>query len=763
MAAYHGQGIGVAGGREVSKPVSQSPYEMSVQECLTLLYSLRDTLFPQGIAPTRTVDDSVLDVHPQEGRLALDEGWKPVSTWESVAGALTATGPGSTAFVLARRSNGIGHAFAAYAIPADRDGNSRDGEGAQTGVVWIDLQAGPKGRVSANLPHIAPTEARAVIIANNGRVVPNTLPDFRASTSQSHPLIDPAANHQYGAIGMEVEFQQILNSEIGYNSEISYDDVLATHSSGSEIKVDRQDFYRGGDGRLYLDPHDATVAGSRDPQRVEFYIPEFVSSPAKVLPGEVRALDVESALNLVDLTRSRLDVKKTKALGEIFRSRDGWTVSPGFEQVKVNPAPEGEDRGSAYTQFTVGVPVGGLLPLLHLVETRMNSSTPELFSTSREFGRRLAERFLLTQYGRSLLPGEIDLLSDVPSVREVWGYGWLFFNHVAAAPVRDRFFKGSLVKNRTPAASRNPLGHIRAALRPEVIKFLERESEYIRSHFVKMLWQHFGELGHVSLDRRPDFSVLDEQVAHYRFKVGDYLTYAVNGRTATGKVVSQYHGIGMTSDPKYDTLEQHAGVPRVLLELRAYGDQGGVMSSQEMHQYFREISTEAQTYFQQQRNWLSPDAIHGVASRILAHPQVSAVAPLLEVAPQILKSPQADTSHQSSMHHGRTQFLAQALSELALRNTPLPAQALQELDTLAHAVGQALKNNAWPSASSPQDVRTRLSTAVQAAERLTTPAASRPAQPRPSLPNPPAPTRPQPPVPGSAATRSLPPVPGSAA
>ncbi|WP_327122269.1 helix-turn-helix domain-containing protein [Streptomyces sp. NBC_01341] len=185
------------GDQEMSGSAVQSPHEMSEQECLVLLHSLRDNLFPQGVAPARTVDDAVLDGRTQEGPLALGPGWQSVASFDHVAEALARTGPGAAAFVLARRLSGKGHAFAAYALPPAAGSGGSQGEAPRTEVVWIDLTARDGHRLTAVPPVMAPVETRAVVVDSSARVVADALPEHTESAS-GRALVDGAGSHQYG-------------------------------------------------------------------------------------------------------------------------------------------------------------------------------------------------------------------------------------------------------------------------------------------------------------------------------------------------------------------------------------------------------------------------------------------------------------------------------------------------------------------------------------------------------------------------------------
>ncbi|MFF0970638.1 hypothetical protein ACWDQO_32590 [Streptomyces sp. NPDC003703] len=170
---------------------TQSPHDMTVQECLTLLHELRKQLYPHGIRPSTTVDDAVLGVHHQESLIAAGPGWQKVDSWRSVIETL-GNAPGSAAFILNRHLSGMGHSWAAYSLhPKDPQSPPR--------VVWIDMTAAQHRFITEDLPQTAPVEARALFVGPAGGVL--ALPRHSSSSTSStvQALIDPAPNHQYGA------------------------------------------------------------------------------------------------------------------------------------------------------------------------------------------------------------------------------------------------------------------------------------------------------------------------------------------------------------------------------------------------------------------------------------------------------------------------------------------------------------------------------------------------------------------------------------
>jgi hypothetical protein len=691
----------VAISQEAHNPTSSSE-KLSAQECLELLRALGRRLFPQGVAPAgRAMDDMAFGVRPVESSLALGD-WKAVGSWREVAAAVADSGPGSTAFVLARRPSRIGHAFAAHALPTGH--NERESE-----IVWIDLQSPPGHRISDAFPTIAPIEARAIIINHEARVADGTLSHLIESSSLAQALADRSTVRQYGAISMEVEFYQHLGQT--KQAGIRYNDVVATHRSGSEIRVDTQTFWKVGDS-LYLSLDDAIEAGHKSAKSVNFYVPEFIPSPAQLHSGEQRRLHPDSFIDLADQTHDRINVEKPETLGNIFQERDGWEVSPAFADRLINPAPLGADQASPYTQFTVGVPVDHLISLLHLVEAQGKEITdPALFSASREFGRILAEWFIEDHYGQRLKPSEIHLLSWHPWVREVWGFGWLAFNHVAAAPFRNEFRTTSLIKNRLPAASRNPLGEIRAALQPATRSFLTNNFDRIRPLFTRSLSEVFEAHRPGSAPKNPDL-LLDAPLQHYSHDVDDYLKYAIYGKTETVAAVSQAAGVGMSSDSRYETLEKISGVPLALLELRQFGAHGGIMSQGERNAHFREISAMAQSGFGDRQPWVRPEHLKDMTRRILGHQNLSQVAPLFEIVSHVQKNDVSGTSLQSAIDGRQVMSLARSLSDIALDGGSLPDPALTQLRNLIGIGQRALtEGTSLPNSVSWQSLQNAIASA----------------------------------------------------
>ncbi|MET9112300.1 hypothetical protein, partial [Streptomyces zhihengii] len=429
----------------------------------------------------------------------------------------------------------------------------------------------------------------------------DALPDFRPSASTGHALADPAADHRYGAIGFEIEIPQMLNWESSTGN--AYGTLIAIHRpSGSRLEVDTTALYEV-NGAYYAVKQDAEAHGT--PVRRNAHIPEFISAPAGVFVGERPSHNAKAILELADSTRRMLRIGAGKVAGEgkeignILRKEDGWEVSSQFEHVRIEPAPQGDWGSHMYTQFTVGFPAGGILPLLEkLAEMHMRGNRDELIQPSREFGRALAKQFVGQYYRRPVGPGEIDKLKHDPLVREVWGYGWLLFNHAAAAPlsVTVQTNTNVLVKNYLLIALRNPLGEVRNSLQEPVRNFLRSNAGGIGELFNWALGRLFREVNPAHQPRRSYFATpLSDDCT-----VGDYFAYALG----EGRVVTQSVAVGMHGE-QYNELTTHLGTQLILGELRHPGKNHGLLLPRQIPEYFNWLGNMVQPFFaeDQTRLW----------------------------------------------------------------------------------------------------------------------------------------------------------------
>ncbi|MFE8950611.1 hypothetical protein, partial [Streptomyces sp. NPDC007856] len=544
-------GVGVSGDRDASRPVSLSSHELSAQECLLLLGVLRDELFPQGVAPAHAVDDSVLGVRPQESRLALGARWKSVGSWEGVE---TALAEGSVAFVLARRPSGKGHAVAAYRLPADRLG--RRGR-----VVWVDLAAGGKPKISTSLPSdIVLVDTKAVIVDLAGRVVPDALPDFRPSASTAHALVDASADHQYGAIGMELEWERwgVLMPE-GVQPDISYSIMMA---EGDTLTISMEDW-----------------------DKPTPFI-ETVGRPLRVLLGDQGRHAKEAFFREAMELQMRLSRSSgTVPFLDIFSRSLGFIPRPDIKEVlretRLYPIPGRVDRITP--QYTVGVPLSGLYDLLIHVRDSTPDDSPYLrqhIDNALRFGSEIAVDFASTVIeelqGLRLPLQAADLLDRVEDVRTLRGTMALVYTQVAAwaywPALRQISVDPPLSKNLTAVISRTWLSGLLAGLSPRVQTYLADKIPYIRK-----LFSDYFILGLMNdglyadeFRRVPIADFLHISIGVEGLTLGDYLESGLRN-SARRLDQAEIHGMHM-SFPDLDTNDGKLDIPLAVEELRFYGD-----------------------------------------------------------------------------------------------------------------------------------------------------------------------------------------------
>ncbi|MDX2733436.1 toxin glutamine deamidase domain-containing protein [Streptomyces sp. PA03-2a] len=537
-----------------------------------------------------------------------------------VASALRAAGNGATAMVFTRKSSGEGHAFAATIT--------------RQGVLWIDLQA--RERISANVPLRVATQIHAVIFDTQGRIAEDALhpwPPHPHTTIEA--LLDPSQiPNEYGAIGIEVEDLHPLGGE--KSTDLVYGMSLArNNNTGFQLVVDHAEFYSLRDNRTFKSRQEAVyAAGGREvPKRLMLPIPELVSPPFKVLPEESNRLPSQQGLQA--LLRIRELLRRTDREGhpiplrDLLPEREGWTVFTS-ERLLVFPSPAGQHH-PAYTQFTVGVPIGGASHLLALVQDKFG--IPELekaVTGARHFAEDLAARFA-SQYLKSpVLPLQLPYLSGVAGIDELYGYAWLMFSHVSATPLWGRFFPQILKKNMLPAALRNPFHVLRNSLSQDIRNFLNNHDNerFIINKFEEHLRKRVtiyrqGNPG--PEDARP---ILDEFVTS-GLTHRDFLIATIRGMTPTKKKVLQNETVGMQDYQELDRGSGHA-LPGALLEIRNYSN-SPAMDDRTVQIMFAELADAAgRAYhmaerFQGGRPGLSPT----VASAILAHPLVQTAAELV--------------------------------------------------------------------------------------------------------------------------------------
>ncbi|MFB7502323.1 toxin glutamine deamidase domain-containing protein, partial [Streptomyces broussonetiae] len=555
--------------------------------CVTLLEGLKRQLYPahdlsagtagrtfpsSAVRAATTLDDLSTGDTGTERRLVQGPGWGPVTSWEALANAVTDAGPGATGLVVVRRSRGPGHAFALH--------HTTDG------IRWVDLQAPQSERVTLEPRMGQPLHTRAVVIDGGGRVLEHAMDSQRQNPSRSvdaltHPPADPEL---IGAIGFEVEDGHPLWAREGVVLAVKM--VLAEHRSGGRLEIDREMFQRGRDGRLY-DTAEQAAAVTGDPGTlVNVPIIEFVSPPMAVIPGEAHSTSVAEGLRRFrafrDLLRVTDSTQRSVSLEQILARDPGWTLTDTGREVFVLPSSSGPDH-AAYTQFTVGVPVGGLKSILHVAEERMDYPfLAPLMAAGRQFGERVAAHYASVLIGRDVLPQQVSFLTELAGVDEIYGYSWLVFQHVAGRVIWNFFTETerTLTKNILVAASRHPFHVLHqgltASTRNHLDAHIQQVDHIFRDELQSLIVEHqrmwWGERqGEPGITTHPAMNLTAHramnEVGIYG-TVGDFLDYAMLGQTGDGRSLSQEQLFGIVDYPHLDTRPDRNTLPLALLELR---------------------------------------------------------------------------------------------------------------------------------------------------------------------------------------------------
>ncbi|WP_030593722.1 lonely Cys domain-containing protein, partial [Streptomyces globisporus] len=663
---------------------------LTVERCLVLLSALRAELFPQGVRPARTADDTAVGIPATESSLVMGPGWRRVRSWDAVAGAVTAQGPGTAALVLAQRQGtNPGHAWAAYHL---------SGSG---GVVWLDLSAGHGRQVSLLPPAVAASDARAVVVGPGGQALEHALPEFAPSSSTVHAGLDAPVEPGYGAIGLEVEERRDLFLDLPGRLDST---LVLAHGPGITLVTDSRGFWMTADGLLHVN-EPQVPPGQPRPVRRNFVIGEFVLDPMAVLPGERRQTQEEGMAQLQRARAAgRLPDERQVAvpLTEILGPLGGWTFTETGLKAKVNPAPEGFDW-TAYGQLTLGYPTVGLRELQDIAHQRLTVPKFETaIAGARNFGQWLTATYANQVLGTTAVESHLaPFLAAIPEVDEVWGYGWLGFQNVAAAPIGDVFDNArppgtdpELIKNLLPAASRNALDRILRALRPRTRAFLNEHHDQLSADAAQQLGRlldYFRQRLTPHLPADPAFfDTAGTEVPTPR----EHWTAVLTGRTSQGEPVSQRYAVGMDDGdyPVLDTDDGRLAVPLVLAELRHFGYTGQFMTPEEIQRAVTELSALGRAAYERalrSRAPLPEDVLRESVRRIVENPVVQGVAGFLMVAARA-GIPQVGGATRRPLTEWDSRNISLALGEYAL-GRPLheghPAhQALRAALTEAYAL-----------------------------------------------------------------------------
>nr|WTC14190.1 toxin glutamine deamidase domain-containing protein [Streptomyces anthocyanicus] len=616
-----------------------APDKVSQANCVTLLQSLERRLYSAleyparleqssgrtAVRPAVTLDDLALATRDAEQRLARGPGWGPVTSWESLATAVSNAGTGATGLVIVRRSRGPGHAFALHHTVE--------------GIRWIELQAPKHQRVTSILPTALPYQARAIVVNGDGQVLAHAMGPKHGDTNRTvDALTDPPDQPEViGKIGIKVEDRHPLWAPP--DVEMLAKTVLATHDSGAQIEVEIDGFYLGRDQRLYGSMHEAHEASGGGREQ-HYPIAEFVASPMGALSQDTYATTRSDGLRLMrrfrELLRAADSDQGSVPFGELFGRERGWTVTDEGRNVTVHPAPSGAHH-AAYTQFTVGIPAGGLKTVLELVEEHLDVyDLIPLMETGRRFGEHVAASYASAEIGRHVRSEDVPFLTDLAGLDEISGYAWLTFLHVAGRAAYINFLRPRLrlTKSVLAVALRNPFHLVHEALSPVSRNYLLTHHATIQQLFETDLQTLITRYAAREGTEEPEIDAQRAMAKESRFgTLRNYLHYALTGATPDGRHISQYDVFGLEDVETLDTTRD--GVGLALLEFRDYAidpelrDPRGSatdMTEDAVQVAFDQIAEVANRAYRRATRFSASSGINrGTAEVILADPTVRAV------------------------------------------------------------------------------------------------------------------------------------------
>ncbi|WP_329433908.1 MULTISPECIES: hypothetical protein [Streptomyces violaceoruber group] len=611
-----------------------------------------------------TLDDNAVVTASAMQSLARGPGWGRVRSWDVLVDSVTAMGPGSVAFVLARRQGPLlGHAWAAYHL------------GGSEGVVWVDVSAGAGLALSSGTPALAPMSARAVLVDPTGRVVEDALPGFAESASTEHALIDAATGRDYGAIGLELEYHRVFfvkNPAI----EGHQGGELLARGPGLRIVTDSYPFWQDAGGRLYLNRPEVPP-GQRPPAYSPQPVGEIVTRPMAVLPQERETRwsqrQILAQLDRIGEMLNGVDARQTPTpLTALLSDLDGWSPTGAGRSVDVYPAPVDGGR-SAYVHITSGTASVGLRELQDLAFDGLTiSNVKSLIFSGRLFGEQAVLRFAGEVTGRTDLPSSlVPFLSAVPEMDEVWGYSWLAYQHLAAGPAVMALWSSSgrkhLAKNFLMTALRGPFSHARLALRPRVRDFLAGNYHQLSEDARRRLTPELDKLWNGAGKKHPYSRQYFDEIGALSNRPREMATFLFTGATPQGERVSQFKLVGMKDYEQLDSGSGSLTVPLILPEIRHFGYGDRRMNKTQVKRAVKDFTRLGRQTYNRASTYrlpLSERALQSSVSAIVDDWVVQSVAGFLEIASAW--RPRLPSRTRPLMDAGETQAVAHALALRAL-------------------------------------------------------------------------------------------------
>jgi hypothetical protein len=383
---------------------------------------------------------------------------------------------------------------------------------------------------------------------------------------------------------------------------------------GIRVEVEQKPYFRGVDGKFYLNQETAAGAGVHEGNWSSAAIIEDVAGPLRTLDEETGYPPVDPIFDEIRRTEDDLERHlgdggaSPVALSEIFRPADGYELTGLGSESSIGPPAVGELRG-VHVHHSQGVPLAGLAEVLHHVqagsypERATGAVNRDAMADGQKFGQDLAGGFVRWWAGREQRQIAPDLdanalatrFSVVPKVRALWGVAALAYSH-AASMANSHFTEGN-VKRNFDVISRNELSDILEGLEPDVRDYLDSGNRYVldsfRTHYEARNpdWRENYE--------DPNFSSDDSQeqadILHLRLPlldvetIEDYLCYALLQDFDTE--IKHAEALKATT---LESLDDHFGalsVPQAVIEIRHFGaERVDVETARRQHKELAELA-----------------------------------------------------------------------------------------------------------------------------------------------------------------------------
>ena len=389
---------------------------------------------------------------------------------------------------------------------------------------------------------------------------------------------------------MTISDQNDLNQLARERAVMANERAVLAYGPGRmfSVTLETKNFFQGRDGRYYRTKDAAESAAGGTAITVKFAMPEFVSDVTRTFRGESGYYHhgpVFMALSRLEQSLERLDLPGAEgSLPDIPLSQvlpEDFELTDLGRRILIGPRPVGDWPG-AHLHRTFGVPLTGLYLFLEHVrdhtwrdESRGYLTRAHL-ADGLEFGRQIAFQFIADKYfpGRYRPPGflpEDELARRCASesaVAQLRGYAALLYTG-AATVAHSLIYKG-LGKVNAAVLSRHDMGHILAALPPEVRDYLRRNADDIINRFERSFQNRIPDYDDQFRNRNDELGLRGPVTISKPTSPENYLLGGLDPARALERSQKQY--MNMATLPGLDTRHHgELGFALIVLEVRSYG------------------------------------------------------------------------------------------------------------------------------------------------------------------------------------------------